>query len=221
MAKPKRIILVRHGQSEGNADDTKEVYGKTPDYALNLSPRGRKEAYTLGGVLMDLIGKESVQFYRSPFYRTRQTHEELAPFFPGASCKEDIRLREQERNGRLEPHHGDAVDQERDAYGHFYYRFQGGESCADVFDRISSFLDTLHRDFEKAAFPDNAVIVAHGMTNRVFLMRFLHYTVEEFEFLRNPKNCGMYVLELRESFPKPKYHLTEEPARYEKRTCIH
>src|SRR6185295_12814723 len=106
---------------------------------------------------------------------------------------EDPRLREQEHTPRVltgEDDDRDAIEKERDDYGHFYYRFEGGESCADVFDRISDFLSTLFRDFEKPEFPNDVVIVSHGMTNRLFLMRLLKYTVEEFEFLRNPDNCG-------------------------------
>lgn len=36
--RPNRIILVRHGESEGNLDKYK--YRTTPDYALNLTQRG-------------------------------------------------------------------------------------------------------------------------------------------------------------------------------------
>ena len=35
MARPRRIVLVRHGESEGNADDT--VYEREPDHALPLT----------------------------------------------------------------------------------------------------------------------------------------------------------------------------------------
>ena len=74
----------------------------------------------------------------------------------------------------------------RDAYGTFYYRISEGESGADVYDRVSDFFGTLHRDFEKPDFPANALIVTHGMTLRLFLMRWFHWTVEEFEQLANP-----------------------------------
>ena len=79
---------------------------------------------------------------------------------------------------------------ERKSYGHFYYRFNGGESCADVYDRISNFFDSLFRDFEKKDFPKTCAIVSHGMALRVFLMRWFHLTVEEFELLKNPMNCS-------------------------------
>lgn len=43
--RPKRIILIRHAESEGNLN--KEVYTSTPDHALKITERGRKQV-TLG-----------------------------------------------------------------------------------------------------------------------------------------------------------------------------
>ena len=36
--KPQRIILIRHGESEGNIN--KEIYTQKPDYALYLTNKG-------------------------------------------------------------------------------------------------------------------------------------------------------------------------------------
>ncbi|HXQ32746.1 MAG TPA: histidine phosphatase family protein, partial [Anaerolineales bacterium] len=58
-----------------------------------------------------------------------------------------------------------------------------------------TFLETLHRDFKKSGYPQNALIVTHGLTLRLFLMRWFHWTVEEFENLRNPRNCQVVVME--------------------------
>jgi broad specificity phosphatase PhoE len=91
------------------------------------------------------------------------------------------------------------VDKERDAYGIFYFRIPDGESAADVYDRVSDFFNTLFRDFEKPGFPPNAVMITHGMSIRLFLMRWFHYTVEEFEVLANPANCAIVLMELQEN----------------------
>ena len=53
----------------------------------------------------------------------------------------------------------------------FYYRIPDGESGADVYDRVSTFLETLYRDFAKPDYPENTIIVTHGMTLRLFFMR--------------------------------------------------
>jgi broad specificity phosphatase PhoE len=206
--KPDRIFVVRHGQSIGNAD--KSVYKDIPDYALTLTPKGEQQAEDVGKELKTIIGpEESVQFYVSPFWRTRQTYMGIRKSFPIPDPDlykfyEDPRLREQEWGQNMDTR-GDVgfiekVEEYRDSYGHFYYRFRdGGESCADVFDRVSDFLNTLHRDFKKKDFPRNVVIVTHGMTMRLFIMRWFHSSVEEFESWGNPKNCGYYLLHREEN----------------------
>ena len=41
------------------------------------------------------------------------------------------------------------------------------------------------------------VITAHGLVNRLFLMRWLHWTPETFARTINPRNCEMLVLRLQ------------------------
>ena len=202
--KPDRIFLVRHGQSVGNAD--KEAYKDTPDYALQLTERGKEQAVEAGKNLKVIIGSEqSIQFYVSPFWRTRQTYVCIRQSFPIPDPNfykfyEDPRLREQEWGQNMDTRGDvgfiDKIEEYRNSYGHFYYRFrEGGESCADVYDRVSDFMNTMHRDFQKKNFPRNVVIVTHGMAIRVILMRWFHASVEEFETWANPKNGEFYLLE--------------------------
>lgn len=185
------------------------IYATIPDYALQLTLFGKDQSMAAGEKIRALIGStDPVQYYVSPFWRTRQTF--LGIRYMVASCKdnyyEDPRLREQEWNQKLGSREGykDNEECERDHYGHFYYRFNGGESCADVFDRVSDFMNTMFRDFQKKEFPRNVIIVTHGMTMRLFLMRFFHSPVEEFETWGNPNNGEFYHLERRD---KEKYEL--------------
>ena len=71
--RPIRIILIRHGESEGNTDKGK--YENVPDFALNLTPEGIEQAREAGGKIKDIIGRETVYVYLSPYYRTRQTYQ--------------------------------------------------------------------------------------------------------------------------------------------------
>jgi broad specificity phosphatase PhoE len=193
--KPNRIILIRHGESEGNVD--KNIYGQKPDYALELTDRGLEQAREAGLKLREIVGEESVQFYISPYWRTRSTFEQVASQLRTEQFRftEEPRIREQEWGHLREYEIGKQIEQQRDRYGVFYYRLPDGESAADVFDRVSDFFGTLHRDFEKPHYPQNTVIVTHGMAIRLFLMRWYHWTVEEFELLANPVNCELFVLE--------------------------
>src|SRR5205809_4385442 len=174
--KPKRIILIRHGESEGNTD--RNVYSQKPDYALLLTSKGMQQAANAGKCLVELVGNENLQSYVSPLFRTKQTFQQIIKHFKEEqySWKEEPRLREQEWGHLRSLEQCHAVDKEREAYGTFYFRIPDGESAADVYDRVSDFFHTLFRDFEKPDFPSDAVMITHGMTIRLFLMRWFHYT---------------------------------------------
>lgn len=194
MARPRRIVLVRHGESEGNHDDT--IYERVPDHALALTERGRQQAEATGERLRAVFGEERVSAYVSPY---RRTHQTLAAFGldPGlVRVREEPRLREQDWGNWQD--HADVRRQKayRDAYGHFFYRFAQGESGADVYDRVGAFLESLWRSFDKPDHPPNVLIVTHGLTMRLFCMRWLHWTVAEFESLANPGNGETRTLEL-------------------------
>lgn len=205
--KPKRIILIRHGESDGNVDNS--IYAKIPDYAIYLTKKGRLQAKRIGRRIKDMIKNETYSIYYSPYFRARQTKDLALKQLNNNFCwvqREEPRIREQEYAGKLQlGRHDD--DSEREAYGKFFYRMDGGESGADVYDRVSDFIGTLNRDFEKPNYPENCLIFAHGMTNRLFLVRWLHIPIEEFETWKNPPNGSMYILELQSN---NKYKLITE-----------
>ena len=78
--KPKRIILIRHGESEANVN--RYLFGSVPDYTIELTQKGRQQALEAGHRLKKLVGDESLYFYVSPFWRARSTFECLAAAFP-------------------------------------------------------------------------------------------------------------------------------------------
>jgi broad specificity phosphatase PhoE len=205
--KPRRIILVRHGQSEGNADQM--AYSRTQDYKLNLTETGREEARNAGIKISNVIGEEGLYVYISPYFRTRQTYDEISKSVSHnvTQTTEDPRLREQDWGHLRHPYESKLIENERDEYGTFYYRIPSGESGADVYDRVSTFFETIHRDFSKPDFPENVLIVTHGLTLRLFLMRWLHWSVEMFESAASPANCQIVIMEKQED---ERFHLVSE-----------
>lgn len=204
--KPKRIILIRHGESEGNVN--KRIYNLKPDYALLLTDKGKHQADAAGAFIKELVNGEKIKFYVSPLYRTRQTFKKICKHFPEDQYRwqEEPRLREQEWGHLRSLEQCIEIENLRNDFGTFYFRIPDGESAADVYDRVSDFFNTLYRDFEKKDFPPNAIMVTHGMSIRLFLMRWFHFTVEEFERIANPDNCAIITMELLDS---GKYLLTE------------
>lgn len=208
--KPKRIILIRHGESEANVN--RYLFGSVPDYTIELTQKGRQQALEASHRLKKLVGDESLYFYVSPFWRARSTFECLAAAFPRTQFvySEEPRLREQEWGYLRSEDEFDRICRERREYGTFYYRIPGGEAGTDVYDRVNDLLGSLNRDFADPQFPKNCVLVTHGLTIRLFVMRFFHLTVEEFESMAAPVNCEPVVMELQ---PDGHYRLATEMRR--------
>ncbi|CAN0430319.1 unnamed protein product [Ectocarpus sp. 12 AP-2014] len=90
---------------------------------------------------------------------------------------------------------------ERARFGRFYYRFPQGESGLDVYNRATSFIATMFRDFanESIARDDlNVIIITHGLTLRLLVMRWFQYSIADFEETLNPENGSFVVMERKE-----------------------
>lgn len=192
--RPTRIILVRHGETEANLDQS--LYSVKPDHAMELTDLGRTQARVVGEQVCALLNGDRVRVYVSPYRRAHQTLDELGLGARVDEVHEEPRLREQDWGNLQDLSRTDRVRTERDAFGHFYYRFENGESGADVYDRVSTFLETMHRDFDHPDYPPAALVVTHGLTMRLFCMRWFHWTVDYFESLENPGNCELRQLVL-------------------------
>lgn len=193
------IKLIRHGESEANTGSMNP--NKVKDASIPLSDTGRKQAKDSGAI----IGKDFIKnalVYCSPYQRTRQTLKYLLEGINieanNTKIYEDPRLRE------IDVGYSNSAAQTplRKTHGWFYYRFDGGESPADCYDRTSAFLESLMRQVERSD-KRNVLIVCHGMTLRCFVTRFLHLTVEQFEDMHNPENCEIVSLDFKENIKNP------------------
>lgn len=201
------IILIRHGQSEGNKN--REIHQSVPDHRVQLTPEGHKQALDAGRRLRELLRPDdTLHFYTSPYRRARETTEGILESltsddpspspFPRHTIKvyEEPRLREQDF-GNFQPCSAEMsrMWQERADYGHFFYRIPNGESAADAYDRVSGFNESLWRLFGEDSFASVCVLVTHGLMTRVFLMKWYHFSVEYFEDLRNINHCEFVIME--------------------------
>jgi broad specificity phosphatase PhoE len=195
--RPKRIILVRHGESEANVDHS--VYSKIPDNKISLTEKGKEQAHEAAKKLKEIIGDGGIKFYVSPYLRGRQTFEILSSVFDKNNYTEivDPRIREQEFHNLKEIDREEYDKKIRRLMGKFYFRFTNGESGADVYDRVSLFLETLFREIDDVnRHPyENVVLVCHGLLMRLFVMRYFKWSVEKFDLMANPTNCEIWILE--------------------------
>ncbi|MGE0872434.1 MAG: histidine phosphatase family protein [Kofleriaceae bacterium] len=195
------IKLVRHGESHANLGlVTSQQMG---DHLIPLSERGQIQAREAGRTIGSGFIAGSL-VYVSPYLRTRET---LANILEGCAIDassvrvyEDPRLREVE-------HGYDEVSPQgelRERHGWFYYRFRGGESPADCYDRASTFLESMMRQVERKA-AERVLVVTHGLFIRCFAMRFLHLSVETFDTLANPHNCDVVTIGEASGLTNPQF----------------
>ncbi len=198
------LKLVRHGLSKANTGEVDPLV--CGDFRVPLSDIGIEQARTAGSK----IGPEflsSALVYTSPYLRARQTLHGLLegaglPIEPGKMRKvyEDPRLREVDHG------YGDIKLQQemRERHGWFYYRYSGGESPADCYDRTSGFLEGMMRQVQRKNI-EHVLIVTHGLALRCFVMRFMHLSVEEFERIHNPSNCDVVTLTAKAALENPQF----------------
>jgi broad specificity phosphatase PhoE len=189
----RRLIIVRHGESEANVN--KDVYANTPDYKVQLTDKGREQIKELA-IEAKLVNRATTLFY-SPFLRTVQSKDIILEnaSFDSAYIKtfEDFRLREQEW-GQNPKNMAINYESEKDKefYGSYFYRYPNGESGADVELRISSFILSLQKYMNEC--DDDIILVSHGYTMRIIIKRLFTLSVDFFEQMRNPKNASCFIL---------------------------
>lgn len=189
-----RLLLVRHGESEGNVAATRaeragdEVVGVTTrDADTPLSATGEEQARALGRHLATLPPDRTPgTLWCSPYLRARRTAE-LAAGEAGLDLRPvlDERLRDREL-GILDglTSHGVAARfpeeaARRDHVGKLYYRPPGGESWADVALRLRSLLADLTRD--TSGTDRTVLVVCHDAV--IWLLRYVAEGLTEEELM--------------------------------------
>lgn len=215
---PIDLVLVRHGESEGNVANRRSRAGDhsayTPEFRQRpsahwrLTERGRAQARVAGAWLRTEIvpsrpptAQVFDRHYTSEYIRAMETAALLE--LPHATWYLDPYLRERdfgqldvmpdaERRARF----ADEVDRrERDG---FYWAPPGGESMASVCLRVDRVLHTLHRECSD----HRVVIICHGETMVAFRMRIERITQRRYHELvaaedtkaqiHNVQNCEVF-----------------------------
>ena len=193
---PKRIWIVRHGESAGNvardratAEGLARIDIAERDVDVPLSELGHEQAAALGDWFAAMPeGERPEVLFASPYRRARQTagiiREAGALSGNAGSTLIDERLREKEfgildrltGSGIREMHPEQA--EFRRLLGKFYHRPPGGESWCDVILRLRSLVDTISLNHDGR----RVLIVAHQVV--VLCMRYLLENLDEDDILK-------------------------------------
>ncbi|MDR7080531.1 broad specificity phosphatase PhoE [Neobacillus niacini] len=184
------IYLIRHGEAEHNVDKT--VMAHTHDSQHSLTELGHKQAQVTAEFFKTIVTPRTV-LYSSPYLRTIQTakaiHSQLpeeVPFFESPLVREwelgnlyDFTDRTPEKKKEFK------------AAGQFYFRFQNGESLADVYLRATMFMHTVVERARRQQRYENVVVVSHGAFIHMLLTFLMNWPTEELKNFKPVENASV------------------------------
>jgi broad specificity phosphatase PhoE len=184
MAKLGRLILVRHGESEGNRDRRFSISSE-----VELTEIGRRQAHEVAQRIKTRFQPELI--FSSSFLRARQTSAIIA-----AELNLPVEVVEDIHERDLGTLRGESYDRLRelvklapdfDPKQGWLWRPEGGESYEDVRLRVTAAFNQL-----RGRFPEHeVVVVSHG---GVMLSMWAHIT-GRWEGAHLPPNCGIVLVE--------------------------
>lgn len=194
---PLELVLVRHGQSEGNEAVLRSSMGDesayTPEFKskhssmYRLTTKGIEQAIIAGEWIRKNIGETFDRYYTSEYVRAMETSTLLG--LPDAKWFTEIVLRERDK-GILDNKSYEekkmlfSDEMERRKRDAFFWSPPGGESLADVCIRVEHTFNTLRRECSN----QRVIIVCHGEVMWAFRVRLERLSQLRFHQLRASKD---------------------------------
>lgn len=215
-SRPALLVLVRHGESQRNIirrknrffldDEARRPIQGIPDHRIGLTERGWRQARETGLALQARFGGFD-QIYHSGYRRAVETTQGILEAYPPQArgrmrVRHHLFIRERDQGYAY-----DMTDAEATAafpwlqgywntFGPFFARPPGGESLAQVCERVYTFLQKLARTMAGR----RVLLVTHGGT--IWCCRYVieRWTYEEAEHrfaTEHVHNCSItsYALE--------------------------
>ncbi|KAH0488338.1 MAG: hypothetical protein KVP17_002891 [Porospora cf. gigantea B] len=209
---PVDLVLVRHGQSEGNlaqyfakqgnlgawTDEFRERHNSL----LRLTDIGRRQAAVAGQWVTQNIGVLFDKYFTSEYVRAMETAASLG--LPNARWATEVYLRERDRGvlankpvpERDSEHKDEMQRKERDS---FYWQPSGGESIANLCLRVDRVLENL----AEGASGLRVIIVCHGGVIKAF--RALIERIRSSDYSKTEKVLNCQIVWYSRRNPKTGY----------------
>lgn len=158
------LVLVRHGQSQGNVDES--VYYTIPDHKIQLTHLGQLQATEAGKKLNSLcpiLGKNVL--VHSPWTRAKHTAQLIAKEMSLLAFKEDPLIYEISivNSYSCMQIKEDFESEEKSDFSHYWHKTGTSENYADVYQRARIFYQDLVMNRHNLNQGDNLIIVSHGV----------------------------------------------------------
>ncbi len=184
------LYVIRHGESEHNVD--RSVMAHTHDSNHSLTPLGHKQVEKTGAFMKTLVNEKTV-LYSSPYLRTKQTAEAIYSQLSGqVPFYESPLIREWELGNLYDfTNRSPQTKKEFKAAGQFYFRYQNGESLADVYLRATMFMNTVIERIRQKQRYDNVIIVTHAAFIQMLLAFLMNWPVDELAGFKPIENASV------------------------------
>lgn len=192
---PLDLILVRHGESEGNLAlrkwERNEHSALAPELLsrhishLRLTDKGREQCSVVGGWLKEWLKEKNLPRFDRHFVSTHARALETAALLdlPDAEWKTEFQLHERDTGlwGSLPDEKWQERYERSKSLGQnhsFYTPMPDGESILDVCNRLRNFTGALNRDSINRK---NIVIVAHGDVMQALRVIFERISPDDYD----------------------------------------
>lgn len=202
MTMPIDLVLVRHGESEGNVAKSRaetgdesvfsEEFLARPSFLWRLTEMGKSQVSQANGWLQKNLLLPFDRHYVSEYLRALETAAYLD--LPRALWLREFYLRERERGDMdiLSPQQKRIRYSEslkRKKIDSFFWKPPNGESLAELCLRIDRILDTLHRECSDM----RVIIVCHGEVMWAFRVRLERMTQSQYHALDQSKDSHDHI----------------------------
>jgi broad specificity phosphatase PhoE len=209
-SRPALLVLVRHGQSQRNVvkkanrfyldDEARKSVKGVPDHLIELTDEGRRQARVTGNAIREQYGVFDYVVH-SGYRRTVQTCDEILSAYTEEErsrmpVRHHLFVRERDAGHAYDMTDGEAqaafpwLNDYWTTFGPFFARPPGGESLADVCERVYAFLQKLARTMAGR----RVLVVTHGGTIWCFRYVLERWSYEEAERRFNAEsnpNCAI------------------------------
>lgn len=207
--RPSLLVLIRHAESERNRvkrgsvyfadDEARAQIRGIPDHEIPITSEGVEQARATGLAVRKEFGAPDY-VYHSGYKRTIQTTEEMLRAYSAEereliNLRHNVFVRERDSGHAYDMTEAESAEafpwlkEHWATYGGFFARPPGGESLADVVERVYVFLNMLFRD--RAG--KRVFVVTHGGTLRCFRFVLERWNYEQALKSQILENCGVTV----------------------------
>lgn len=199
MFQPVNIVLVRHGMSEHNLARKRSEAGDDSDWDTQFSNKhtsqyrltdiGIEQSKICGEYIKNNISSKFDKYFVSEYLRTMETAYYLG--FEDSKWEVDFTIRERDKgifSGLTESEKKEQYKElKRMKKDDFYWSPLGGESVAELCQRVDRFLDLLNKECTGM----NVIIVTHGTIMEAFRVRLEKMLHQDYKNIKNEqiKNC--------------------------------